>query len=168
MVRTAVPCAKYGHHNAFARRCGLVLFSVIPTSGRFTKCRKTLGCVNSRKAQIYSKKSRDFFTTRRKNATQENAKIGSESILWRRVALQQASTRRRRNETHCLALYCEPAFSVRSWRIVLWPWRLPVTPVAVLRHSSGCHTSLQKMFSITPVLSLKWLSSVMRPTVELR
>ena len=51
---------------------------------------------------------RDFFMTRRRNATQRNARIESESIL----ALRRASTRRRRNVTQTLASYCEPALRV--------------------------------------------------------
>ena len=43
-----------------------------------------------------------FFMTRRKNATQRNARIEPESIL----ALRQASTRRRHNVTQAVASYC--------------------------------------------------------------
>ena len=49
-----------------------------------------------------------FLTTRRKNATRGNARIGSKSILMSCCFLR-ASMQIRHNATHCLASYCEPA-----------------------------------------------------------
>ena len=63
----------------------------------------------------------NFFTIRRVNASQGNARIGFKSIL----ALRQASTRGRRIATRRLASYCEPALSCKGFvcvRRVSYPY----------------------------------------------
>ena len=59
--------------------------------------------------KIITKKVGGFLTTRRKNATQGNARIGSESIL--ASCCVSTSVDNTCNVTHCLASYYEPAFS---------------------------------------------------------
>ena len=52
-----------------------------------------------------------FLAIRRKDPTQRNARIGSESILASRcVSTSVDAKATQRNATHCLASHCEPAF----------------------------------------------------------